>query len=169
MKKIYLSLIIFFFVQTNSFSGEYLNRFANCLMQNTTDRDKVVLVRWMFSAVAQHSALESEFNISVEKSTNHEIAVADYMQYILGSICLEEAKNVLPALMHNVGQLEYQGHWARFWVDLGTSDAMAIDVLINVIKQINGEMIQLDALFIGGVNDDWLIEDHPDSVFPSKV
>ena len=95
MKKIYLSLIIFFVVQTNSFSGEYLNRFANCLMQNTTERDKVVLVRWMFSAVAQHSALESEFNISAEKSTNHEIAVADYMQYILGSICLEEAKNVL--------------------------------------------------------------------------
>ena len=95
MKKLYLSLIIFFVVQTNSFSGEYLNKFANCLMQNTTERDKVVLVRWMFSAVAQHSALESEFNISAEKSTNHEIAVADYMQYILGSICLEEAKNVL--------------------------------------------------------------------------
>ena len=95
MKKFFFSLVVFFFIQTNSFGGEYLNRFANCLMQNTTERDKIVLVRWMFSAIAKHSALESEFNISVEKSTNHEIAVADYMQYILGTVCFRETKDIL--------------------------------------------------------------------------
>ena len=71
--------------------------------------------------------------------------------------------------MHNLGHLEYQGEWGRFWVDLGTSDAMAIDVLINILNQLDGEMIELKNLFIGGVNEDWPIEDHPDSVFPSGV
>ena len=139
MKKIYLSLIIFFVVQTNSFSGEYLNRFANCLMQNTTERDKVVLVRWMFSAVAQHSALESEFNISAEKSTNHEIAVADYMQYILGSICLEEAKNVL----------SYEGEEAftKSFEYLGELAMMSLIDDPNVNNALENWIIHLDPNF----------------------
>jgi len=140
MKKIYLSLIIFFVVQTNSFSGEYLNRFANCLMQNTTERDKVVLVRWMFSAVAQHSALESEFNISAEKSTNHEIAVADYMQYILGSICIEEAKNVL----------NYEGEdaFAKSFEYLGEVAMMSLIDDPNVNRALENWIIHLDPNFI---------------------
>ena len=140
MKKIYLSLIIFFVVQTNSFSGEYLNRFANCLMQNTTERDKVVLVRWMFSAVAQHSALESEFNISAEKSTNHEIAVADYMQYILGSICLEEAKNVL----------NYEGEdaFTKSFEYLGELAMMSLIDDPNVNNALENWIIHLDPNFI---------------------
>jgi len=140
MKKIYLSLIIFFVVQTNSFGGEYLNRFANCLMQNTTERDKVVLVRWMFSAVAQHSALESEFNISAEKSTNHEIAVADYMQYILGSICLEEAKNVL----------NYEGEdaFVKSFEYLGEVAMMSLIDDPNVNRALENWIIHLDPNFI---------------------
>jgi hypothetical protein len=39
----------------------------------------------------------------------------------------------LPALMHNMGVMEYQEEWARCWVDLGTSDALALDVLINTL------------------------------------
>ena len=139
MKKIYLSLIISFFVQTNSYSGEYLNKFANCLMQNTTERDKVVLVRWMFSAVAQHSALESEFNISAEKSTNHEIAVADYMQYILGSICLEEAKNVL----------NYEGEdaFTKSFEYLGELAMMSLVDDPNVNRALENWIIHLDPNF----------------------
>ena len=139
MKKIYLSLIISFFVQTNSYSGEYLNKFANCLMQNTTERDKVVLVRWMFSAVAQHSALESEFNISAEKSTNHEIAVADYMQYILGSICLEEAKNVL----------NYEGEdaFTKSFEYLGELAMMSLIDDPNVNNALENWIIHLDPNF----------------------
>ncbi len=140
MKKICLSLIIFFFVQTNSFSGEYLNRFANCLTQNTTERDKVVLVRWLFSAVAQHSALESEFNIPAEKSTNHEIAVADYMQYILGSICLEEAKNVL----------NYEGEeaFAKSFEILGEVAMMSLIDDPNVSHALENWITHLDPNFI---------------------
>ena len=128
-----------FFVQTNSFSGEYLTRFANCLSQNTTERDKVVLVRWMFSAVAQHSALESEFNISAEKSTNHEIAVADYMQYILGSICLEEAKNVL----------SYEGEEAftKSFEYLGELAMMSLVDDPNVNNALENWIIHLDPNF----------------------
>ncbi len=76
-----------------------------------------------------------------------------------------EAESVLPAVMHNLGHLEYQGDWARCWVDLGTTDGIAIDVLINSLRQINGEVVNLTQLLIGGINDDWPVEVHPDALF----
>ena len=95
MKRLFLVLILFTFYQTSSLAGQYSDKFANCLMQKTTDRDKLVLVRWAFSALAHHSALRDEFNIPKSKFTKHEIAVADYVQYILGTVCFKETKNVL--------------------------------------------------------------------------
>ena len=79
----------------------------------------------------------------------------------------EEATGVMPALMHNMGQMEYQQDWARCWIDLGTSDGIALDVLINALRQLDSDVVQIEELLIGGVNDDWPVEDHPDSVFPN--
>ena len=69
------------------------------------------------------------------------------------------------SLMHNVGQMEYQNLWSRCWVDFGTSDALSIDVLINVLKQISNDYVKIDQLVIGGENSDWAIEEHPDLIF----
>ena len=66
-----------------------------------------------------------------------------------------------------MGQLEYQQDWARCWVDMGTSDGIAIDVLINALRQLDTDVVQIEELVVGGVNEDWPVEDHPDSVFPS--
>ena len=80
----------------------------------------------------------------------------------------DESESVLPSLMHNLGQLEYQGEWARCWVDLGTTDALAFDILINSLRQIDRDVVHLEELLIGGINDDWPVEEHPDSIFPSE-
>ncbi|WP_320676733.1 DUF3531 family protein [Prochlorococcus sp. MIT 1300] len=76
-----------------------------------------------------------------------------------------EANKAMPALMHNIGELEYQRNWARCWVDLGTSDAMAIDVLINSLIQVDESVVQLKQVCVGGVNTDWPIVEHPDALF----
>ncbi|BAY45952.1 hypothetical protein SAMD00079811_35590 [Scytonema sp. HK-05] len=65
----------------------------------------------------------------------------------------------LLALMHNMGQFEYEGTWARCWFDLGTSDAIALDILINALKQLNQEYVTIEQLYIGGENEDWSVED----------
>ena len=79
----------------------------------------------------------------------------------------EEADSVMPALMHNMGQMEYQEEWARCWIDLGTSDGVSLDILINALRQLDADVVQLVELVVGGVNEDWPVEDHPDSVFPA--
>ena len=94
MKK--LCFVIYFFLcTTNSFAEQYSNKFSNCLIQNTTDRDKIILVRWLFTVIAEHSALSTEFKVTEDQKIKNDRAAADYVEYILGSVCLVETKNVL--------------------------------------------------------------------------
>ncbi len=71
----------------------------------------------------------------------------------------------LMALMHNKGEFEYEGSWGRCWFDLGTSDAIAIDVLINALKQLSKEYVNIERLVIGGQNQDWRVPASRESLF----
>lgn len=65
------------------------------------------------------------------------------------------AEDSLMSLMHNMGEFEYEGSWARCWFDLGTSDAIALDTLINALKQFSRDYVRIESLIIGGQNEDW--------------
>jgi hypothetical protein len=69
-----------------------------------------------------------------------------------------ESADSLMALMHNMGNFEYEGYWGRCWFDLGTSDAIALDMLLNALAQCSKDFVQIERLFIGGENEDWPIE-----------
>ncbi|NEP01962.1 MAG: DUF3531 family protein [Symploca sp. SIO2E9] len=75
------------------------------------------------------------------------------------------ADSSLMALMHNKSEFEYLGTWGRCWFDLGTSDAIALDVLINSLQQLSKEYVEIESLFIGGENADWPIENSNQSLF----
>lgn len=68
------------------------------------------------------------------------------------------ADSSMMALMHNMGEFEYQGTSARCWFDLGTSDAIALDILLNGLKQLSQEYVKIEVLYIGGENEDWPVE-----------
>lgn len=76
-----------------------------------------------------------------------DISYMEYDQDIAGDSML--------ALMHNMGEVEYEGLWARCWFDLGTSDAIAIDILINALRQFSADYVTLEQVIIGGENEDW--------------
>jgi Protein of unknown function (DUF3531) len=71
----------------------------------------------------------------------------------------DAADNSLMALMHNMAEFEYEGTWARCWFDLGTSDAIAIDVLLNALKQLSREYVTIEQVIMGGENEDWPVGD----------
>ncbi|BCL34155.1 DUF3531 family protein [Nostoc sp. MS1] len=71
----------------------------------------------------------------------------------------------LLALMHNMGEFEYQGQWARCWFDLGTSDAIALDILINALTQLSQEYVTIEQFYVGGENEDWPVEDSDSSSY----
>lgn len=73
-----------------------------------------------------------------------------YMEYET-----DVASDSMLALMHNMGDVEYEGIWARCWFDLGTSDAIALDVLINALRQFSEDYVTLEQVIVGGENEDW--------------
>ncbi|MEM1310299.1 MAG: DUF3531 family protein [Cyanobacteria bacterium P01_D01_bin.71] len=75
-----------------------------------------------------------------------------YMQYDDS-----HADDTLVSLMHNMGAVEYEGVWARCWFDLGTSDAIAVDILLNALKQFNADYVAIKQVIVGGENEDWPI------------
>lgn len=76
-----------------------------------------------------------------------------YMNYEL-----DQTDRFSVALMHNMGQFEYQGTWGRCWFDLGTSDAIALDILINAVEKLSLEYVEIEQLIIGGKNEDWPVD-----------
>lgn len=77
----------------------------------------------------------------------------------------ETADHKFMALMHNMSDFEYQGCWSRCWFDLGTTDAIALDVLINALEQLNKDYVTIERLIIGGENPDWKIPGKRQSEF----
>jgi Protein of unknown function (DUF3531) len=66
--------------------------------------------------------------------------------------------DALMSVMHNMSEVEYEEEWARCWFDLGTADAIALDVLINALQQFSQDYMAIKQLIIGGENEDWKIE-----------
>lgn len=60
-----------------------------------------------------------------------------------------------PGAMHSMTDLEVQGSWARFWVDLGSADEVAFDMLINALRGLSIDHLGVKTVVIGGVNEDW--------------
>ena len=61
-------------------------------------------------------------------------------------------------VFHEMSEMEFQGQWARVYIDMGTADEMAFDVLINSLIQFSREYFGLKQVVIGGVNEDWPVE-----------
>ena len=68
------------------------------------------------------------------------------------------ADNAMMAPMHNMGDWEYLGMWGRCWFDLGTSDLVALDVLVNSLTQLSKDFVPMRRVVIGGENPDWAVE-----------
>ncbi len=79
-----------------------------------------------------------------------------------------QLESTLMSPMHNMGDIEYLGVWGRCWFDLGTSDLIAIDILINSIYQLSKEFVQINKIIVGGQNEDWPVNDNHNSNFYSE-
>merc|ERR1712124_185061 len=63
--------------------------------------------------------------------------------------------NPMPAYLHELGKIEYSGAWGRFKIDMGTTDELAFDILINILIGFSLNLTQLENIVIGGDNYIW--------------
>ncbi|KAL6970750.1 hypothetical protein U1Q18_030441 [Sarracenia purpurea var. burkii] len=57
---------------------------------------------------------------------------------------------VMPSSFHDISDVEFQDNWGRVWVDLGTSDFFAIDVLLNCLTVLSSEYLGIQQVVFGG-------------------
>ncbi|KFK25208.1 hypothetical protein AALP_AA8G081200 [Arabis alpina] len=68
----------------------------------------------------------------------------------------EKGLKVLPSSFHDISDVEFQDNWGRVWVDLGTSDIFAIDVLLNCLTVMSSEYLGIQQVVFGGKRmGDW--------------
>jgi hypothetical protein len=72
---------------------------------------------------------------------------------------------IMMAPMHNMAEFNYEGVWGRCWFDLGTSDLISLDILINSLTQLSKEFVTINKLIIGGENEDWPIDNRRGDMF----
>lgn len=76
-------------------SGEETNKLSDCLIAATTEEDRTSLVRWVFSAMALHPAVEEieGVSLSVREQTNREMA--ELLVKLLSRSCFSETRLAL--------------------------------------------------------------------------
>ncbi|GAX83147.1 hypothetical protein CEUSTIGMA_g10573.t1 [Chlamydomonas eustigma] len=67
----------------------------------------------------------------------------------------EELEESMGSYLHDVGETEYRGNWARFRVDMGTCDELALDVMVNTLLGFSRDFCGLKKVYVGGVNRSW--------------
>ncbi|XP_070018493.1 uncharacterized protein [Nicotiana sylvestris] len=60
-----------------------------------------------------------------------------------------QGANVNPTTFYNIGDLEIQDNLARIWVDIGTSEHLLLDVLINALTQISFDYVGIKQVVFG--------------------
>lgn len=76
----------------------------------------------------------------------------------LGSLSMEynptydsdKAATIMPSSFHDISDVEFQDNWGRVWVDLGTSDFFAVDVLLNCLTVLSSEYLGIQQVVFGG-------------------
>ncbi|XP_038880255.1 uncharacterized protein LOC120071909 [Benincasa hispida] len=61
-----------------------------------------------------------------------------------------QGANVTPTTFYNIGDFEVQDNLARIWVDIGTSEPLLLDILINALTQISSDYVGIKQLVFGG-------------------
>lgn len=76
-------------------AGEYTDRLSECLLGATTEEDKLSLVRWMFTSMALHPAVEeiADVSLSAREQANREMA--ELLIKLLSRACFSETRLAL--------------------------------------------------------------------------
>ncbi|KAK2986240.1 hypothetical protein RJ640_027335 [Escallonia rubra] len=61
-----------------------------------------------------------------------------------------QGANVTPTTFYNIGDLEIQDNLARIWVDIGTSEPLMLDILINALTHISSDYVGIKQVVFGG-------------------
>ena len=139
MKKIALCIASILFT-ASCWAGPYGDDLKRCLVESTSKRDNIVLVRWMSKALLAHPEVKDLAVISNAKAVQIDKDFARYVERLLGENCGAPFANVMryenPDAIR--GSFEFLGQVAtKEMVDNGQVQ----EAVTGVLKQLDMEKI----------------------------
>ena len=97
--KISAATLLLFILQSffamNAYAGPYTDALSKCLVDSTSRRDRMDLVRWMFSAASLHPAVAPISAVSEEQLDSANKTIADLVVKLLTDTCRPETEDAL--------------------------------------------------------------------------
>lgn len=87
-----------------AFSGEYTDNLSDCLLTATTEEDQLSLVKWMFTSMALHPAVQEIADVSLSDRERANREMAELIVELLSRRCYSETRLAL----QNEGSLALQ-------------------------------------------------------------
>ena len=94
MKKFLLCIVVLLFNgQVNA--AEHAQALSQCLVSNTTEADKTVMTRWVFSSLSNHPSLNNMASISDAAKIGSDQDMARLVEKFMYQTCSEQLKNAV--------------------------------------------------------------------------
>ena len=98
MKRKYLTSLLagsFLFLSGAVNAGVYTDDLSRCLVESSTPNDKLTLVKWMFTAMSLHPAVESLSKVTPQQRDDSNRDVANLFVKLLTQTCKDQASTAL--------------------------------------------------------------------------
>ncbi|MDA0280293.1 MAG: hypothetical protein O3C29_07645 [Proteobacteria bacterium] len=89
-------------------AGEYTDELSECLLDATSEEDKLSLVKWMFAAMALHPAVDGIADVSLSARERANREMAQLIIKLLSRACFTETRLAL----RNEGSMALQRSFA---------------------------------------------------------
>jgi hypothetical protein len=83
------------FVSTPSWAGLYTDDLSRCLVEKTSEKDKVALVQWVVMALTQHPAVSSLARTTAADVEKSNAAAGAVFTRLLAEDCADKHKNAV--------------------------------------------------------------------------
>ncbi len=95
-KCIFVFLLLFSFTFSNASASDYSQRLTYCMIGNTSDENKVILINWLISAMVSHPRIRGVHSVTFDQELHDALdrKMANFMIFILNS-CQNEFADVI--------------------------------------------------------------------------
>lgn len=137
MKKILMIVLVTFGVVENVRAGEHAAALSQCLISNTTDTDKEVMTKWVFSSLSNHPSLNGMSVVTDAVRSGSDQEMAKLVERFIYDKCYDQLK----AAVKNEGPMSIEQS-IRSYVEVTGREVMQHP---SVASSVTGIAKHLDA------------------------
>lgn len=95
IKQLFVCMLLLSGLLPSVQAGVYTDDLSRCLVESSSQQDKLALVRWMFSAMSLHPHVEPFANITAEQREQFDKGMANVFTRLMTQTCLQQTRKAV--------------------------------------------------------------------------